>query len=72
MKSVIEAKVLNAQPGFWREWGPVIACALLTGVGLYGLLVLANVPLVAFGLFALTLSCPLVTGLAWWLSGRVT
>ena len=72
MKSVIEAKMMNAQPGFWREWGPVIACALLTGAGLYGLLLLANVPLVPFGLFALTLGCPLAAGLVWWLSGRAT
>ena len=63
---------MNAQPGFWREWGPVMACALLTGAGLYGLLLLANTPFVTIGLFVLTLGCPLAAGLVWWLSGRAT
>ena len=70
MKREIEAKPMNAQPGFWREWGPVMACALLTGAGLYGLLLLASAPLVPFGLFALALGCPLAAGLFWWWSGR--
>ncbi len=70
MKSAIEAKKMHVQPGFWREWGPVIACALLTGAGPYGLLALADLPLAAFVLFALALGCPLAAGLAWWWSGR--
>ena len=57
---------MNTQKTFWREWGPVIACALLTGAGLYAL-AFANVPRAAFLLFALALGCPLAAGLAWWL-----
>lgn len=72
MKSTIEAKMMNAQPGFWREWGPVMACTLLTGAGLYGLLVLANLPPANFILFTLTLGCPLAAGLAWWLQSRAS
>lgn len=70
MKSEIEAKMMNVPSSFWREWGPLMACALLTGAGLYGLLLLANIPLAAFVLFALTLGCPLAAGVAWWLQGR--
>ena len=78
MKSEIEAKMMNVQSSFWRERGPVMACALLTGAGLYGLLILANIPLAAFVLFALTLrlrsgqalGCPLAAGVAWWLQDR--
>jgi len=62
----MEAEMMNAQRAFWREWGPVIACALLTGAGLY-FLAFTGIPLAAFVLFALALGCPLAAGLAWWL-----
>lgn len=62
-------KRTNAQQDFWREWGPVLACALLTGAGLYAL-AFANAPLAAYVLLALALSCPLAAGLAWWLQRR--
>lgn len=61
--------VKNTRSIFWREWGPLIACALLTTVGLYGL-VLIRTPLAAFILFALALGCPIAAGLAWWISTR--
>lgn len=72
MKHISEAKTMNAQLGFWHEWGPVMAFALLTGTGLYGLLLLASTPLAAFVLFALALGCSLAAGLAWWWSGRAS
>ncbi|MGH2523620.1 MAG: hypothetical protein ACRDH2_14040 [Anaerolineales bacterium] len=55
---------MNAQRAFWREWGPVMACALLTGAGLY-LLIIADIPLAAFVLFTLALGCPLAVALVW-------
>lgn len=57
---------MNTQRDFWREWGSVLACALITGAGLYAL-AFANAPLATFALFALALACPLAAGLAWWL-----
>jgi hypothetical protein len=48
----------------------LIACALLTSVGLYGLLAFANAPFTNYVLLALTLGCPLAIGLVWWLHGR--
>ena len=59
----------KTQRAFWREWGPVLACALLTGAGLYAL-AFANAPLAAYVLFGLALGCPLAAGLAWWLQRK--
>ncbi len=47
----------------------MIACALLTGAGLY-ILAFTNTPLAAFVLFALMLGCPLTVALAWWLQRK--
>ena len=43
---------------------PVFACVVLTGLGLY-LLLLAGAPLGAIVLFGLALSCPLAVAVAW-------
>lgn len=67
----MEAGMMNARQVFWREWGPVLACALLTGAGLYAL-AFAQAPLAAFLLFALALGCPLAAGLAWWLQRKTS
>ncbi len=48
----------------------MVACVVLTGTGLYGLLALANVTLATIVLFALVLGCPLAAGLMWWLERK--
>lgn len=55
---------MNSKQAFWREWGPVLVCALLSAAGLY-LLAFASTPLATFIFFAVALGCPLVVGLAW-------
>lgn len=62
---------MSVRRAFWREWGPLIVCALLTGAGLY-FLAFTSIPLAAYVLFALALGCPLAAGLAWWLQRRKT
>ncbi|HEX9616828.1 MAG TPA: hypothetical protein VGA03_05385 [Anaerolineales bacterium] len=57
---------VTGRQAFWREWGPVLACALLSAAGLY-LLAFTSTPFATYILFALALGCPLVVGLAWWL-----
>lgn len=58
--------VMNGRQALWREWGPVLACALLSAAGLY-LLAFTSTPFATFTLSALALGCPLIVGLAWWL-----
>lgn len=53
---------------FWREWGPLMVCAVLSGAALY-LLALSSAPLAGVVLAALALGCPLVAAVAWWLHG---
>lgn len=70
MKEENEDKTMKVQQQYWRTWWPVLACVLLTSAGLYGWLVFTDASFINFLLFALTLGCPLVAGVVWWLYGK--
>lgn len=58
-----KAKAVPAS-GFWREWGPVVSCALLSAAGLYVLFV-SNTAVASTLLVVLVLGCPLAIALMW-------
>lgn len=70
MKADMDNSATKVESRIWHAWGPLIACALLTSAGIYGLLLFASAPLANYVLLTLALGCPLAIGLVWWLQGR--
>jgi hypothetical protein len=53
-----------ARPDWWRVWGPLIACVVLTATGL-GLLIISGADLAHILLLVAVLTCPLALAILW-------
>ena len=50
--------------GFWRVWGPLVACVVLTGIAL-SLLIISGASPARILLLAIALGCPVVLAILW-------